>query len=361
MTHTSALLAAAGWTVDTDSDFHPYREQHRPARVSRIERGGADLITDTGPMRATYGGALLAAAAQDRTTLPTVGDWAAIRDWPDGRLTIEALLPRRTALIRHGADRTSHGQVLAANVDLVVVVEHLDPEPSLARIERLLVLARGSGAAPLVVLTKTDLVPDAHGMAAEVEAVAPGVDVIAASVPAGSGVDTLRGRIGPGTTAVLLGPSGAGKSTLVNALAGAAMMDTAPTRARDGKGRHTTTRRELIILPGGGVVLDTPGIRAVGMMGDPAAVADVFPEVDELARACRFRDCRHDSEPGCAVRAALADGTLDENRYRRWQKLGREAAFEARRADARLKAHQVAIWKQRAAHRRLHSKGGRQG
>ncbi len=361
MTRISGLLTGAGWTPDTDADFDPYRGLHRPARVSRTERGGADLITATGPVRATYGGALLAEAARDRTSLPAVGDWAAVREWPDGRITIEALLPRRTTLTRLGADRTSHGQVLAANVDLVVVVEHLDPEPSLARIERLLVLARGSGAMPLIVLTKADLVPDAVGMAAEIRSVAPGVDVVAASVPSGAGVDELRRRIRPGSTAVLLGPSGAGKSTLVNALAGAALMDTAPTRERDGKGRHTTTGRELIILPGGGVILDTPGLRAVGLMGDAAAVAEVFPEVDELADDCRFRDCRHRSEPGCAVRSALADGTLDEGRFRRWEKLQREAAFEARRADARLKAHQVAIWKQRAARLRLRPKGGNRG
>jgi ribosome biogenesis GTPase len=262
-------------------------------------------------------------------------------------------------VVRDSADTTSNAQALAANVDLVVVVEHLDPEPEIGRIERLLVLAWGSGAQPLVLLTKADLVPDPDGMRAEVAAAAPGVEVVAVSATTGEGMDAVRSHLAPGRTLVLLGPSGAGKSTLANLLAGADVMPTGRTREVDGKGRHTTSHRELVVLPGTGVVLDTPGLRAVGLVADQDAVATAFPEIEELAAACRFRDCAHLTEPGCAVLAAVDDGELDERRLASWRKLGREAAFQARRADARLRAQEVAIWKQRHMELRRHYKNNR--
>lgn len=350
MSNTPPSLADLGWNDSLNRHFAAHGGTHRPARVSRVDRGGADLIGPSGSIRATYGRDVLGAMAADRTAVPTVGDWAALASWPDGRITIEVLLPRQTSVIRDGVDRTSHGQVLAANVDLVVVTEHLDPEPDLGRIERLLVLAWGSGAQPLVILTKTDLVPDPEGMLAEVAAVAPGVDVLGVSATTGAGVEAVRERLRPGTTLVLLGPSGAGKSTLTNALAGAEVMATGDRRA-DGKGRHTTTHRELVVLPGLGVVLDTPGLRSVGLVADTDALDDAFPELVKLAEHCRFRDCGHDVEPGCAVLAAIEDGTLDERRLASWRKLGREAAYQARRADARLMAAERAKW--RRQHRQL--------
>lgn len=355
MSDSAPSLADLGWDDSLNHAFAIYHGSHHPARVSRVDRGGADLIAADGPMRATFGRPILAAMASDRTAVPTVGDWAATATWPDGRITIEALLPRRTSVVRDGAGRTSQGQVLAANVDLVVVVEHLDPEPDLGRIERLLVLAWGSGAEPLVILTKTDLVPDADGMIAEVVAAAPGVDVLGVSATTGVGLDAVRERLRPGRTLVLLGPSGAGKSTLTNALAGVELMATRALRA-DGKGRHTTTHRELVVLPGAGIVLDTPGLRAVGVVADAEAVDEAFPELAELAERCRFRDCAHETEPGCAVLAAVEDGTLDERRLASWRKLGREAAYQARRADARLRAAERAVWKRRQKELRLHYK-----
>lgn len=355
MSNAHPSLADLGWNDTLDSDFATYRDTHRPARVSRVDRGGADLIGTSGPVRATYGRDVLTAMATDRTAVPTVGDWAALGSRPDGRTTIEALLPRRTSVVRDGVDRTSHGQVLAANIDLVVVIEHLDPDPDLGRIERLLVLAWGSGAEPLVVLTKTDLVPDPEGMVTEVAAVAPGVDVLGVSATTGTGLDTVRERLQPGRTLVLLGPSGAGKSTLTNALAGTELMATGERRA-DGKGRHTTTHRELVVLPGLGVVLDTPGLRAVGLVADTDALDDAFPELVELAEQCRFRDCSHEVEPGCAVVTAVEDGTLDERRLASWRKLGREAAYQARRADARLMAAERAVWRRRHRQLREHYK-----
>ena len=355
----SMSLADLGWDNSFASAFAPFSDDHLPARVSRVDRGGADLVGADGPLRASLGRDILASLATHRTAAPTVGDWVALRHWPDDRKTIEAVLERRTCVVRDSADTTSNAQALAANVDLVVVVEHLDPEPEIGRIERLLVLAWGSGAQPLVLLTKTDLVPDPDGMRAEVAAAAPGVDVVAVSATTGEGMDAVRSYLAPGRTLVLLGPSGAGKSTLANLLAGADVMPTARTREVDGKGRHTTSHRELVVLPGTGVVLDTPGLRAVGLVADQDAVATAFPEIEELAAACRFRDCAHLTEPGCAVLAAVDDGELDERRLASWRKLGREAAFQARRADARLRAQEVAIWKQRHMELRRHYKNNR--
>ena len=349
-------LADLGWDATFAATFDPYAPDHVAARVSRVDRGGADLLGPRGLLRATFGRDVLAGLATDRSTLPTVGDWAAVRRWPDDRVTIEAVLARRTSVVRGNADATSNAQVLAANVDLVVVVEHLDPEPDVGRIERLVVLAWGSGAQPLVVLTKADLVPDPAGMREEVATAAPGVDVLAIDAKSDEGAAAARAYLAPGRTLALLGPSGAGKSTLVNSLAGTTVMATGQTRQVDGKGRHTTTHRELVVLPGGGVVLDTPGLRSVGIVADQEAITTAFPDIDELASHCRFRDCEHQTEPGCAVLAAVEDGELDERRLASWRKLGREAAFQARRSDARLRAQEVAVWKQRHMHMRRHNK-----
>jgi ribosome biogenesis GTPase len=349
-------LADLGWDATFAVTFEPYAADHIPARVSRVDRGGADLLGPDGLLRATFGRDVLAGLATDRTAAPTVGDWTAVRHWPDDRTTVEAVLTRRTCVVRESADTTSNAQPLAANVDLVAVVEHLDPEPEIARIERLLVLAWGSGAQPIVVLTKADLVPDPDGMREEVAVAAPGVEVLAIDAKAANGVGDVRAHLAPGRTLVLLGPSGAGKSTLTNALAGATVMTTRDTRRSDGKGRHTTTHRELVVMPGGGVVLDTPGLRSVGLVADWQAIATTFPDIDELADYCRFRDCGHATEPGCAVLAAVDEGELDERRLKSWRKLGREAAFQARRSDARLRAQEIAVWKQRHMHMRRHKK-----
>ncbi len=317
---------------------------HLPARVTRVDRGACDVLTDDGPLRVTFSGALLAAAA-DPVHSPCVGDWVVVRRWPDGRATAEAVLDRRTAFARAAVSPgTSHGQVLAANVDVAAVVEGLHPEPDLGRIERLLALAWESGAQPLVVLTKADLVPDADVLRQEVAAAAPGVQVLAVSAATGDGMGDLVPHVGEGRTLALLGPSGSGKSTLANALAGAAIMVTRQLRG-DGKGRHTTVHRELIVLPGGGLVLDTPGLRSVGLTDVEVSLERVFADVEELAGECRFVDCAHVSEPGCAVLAAVASGDLPERRLESYRKLLRETRWMAMRHDARLRAQERAKWK----------------
>lgn len=260
----------------------------------------------------------------------TVGDWVVIGDQ-----AVQALLPRRSLMRRRDPDKGVE-QLLAANVDVVVVVCGLDRPVKDGRIQRAALLARDAGAEPLVVLTKADLVDDVAGAIADVWAGSPGIEALAVSNPEHRGVDEVATRLA-GTTAVLIGESGAGKSTLTNALAGEEVAATAAVRKGDSKGRHTTTSRELYPLPGGGVLIDSPGIRSVGVWGDPAAVAATFTDVAVLAEHCRFSDCLHDTEPDCAVRAAVADGQLASARLEAWRHLATEARAAEERAsvDAR--------------------------
>lgn len=294
-------------------------------RVVRVDRGSVDVRLDTGEVR-----------VPDQAGRLLVGDWVDL-DVEDTGAGVVEVLPRSSVLSRAGASRTSQQQHLAANVDVVVIVEPASPKPSLGRIERLLVLAWSSGATPLVVLTKADLLEAAgsRDVTDQVRTVALGVPVLSVSARSGDGVDAVRAHLGPGRTFVLLGLSGAGKSTLVNTLSARPLLETADVR-RDGRGRHTTTRRELVELPDGSALFDTPGLRSVGLPGDAGAVDDVFDDVVQLAGGCRFRDCAHVSEPGCAVQGAISDGSQSERRLESWRKLGREAAFHARRGDARL-------------------------
>ena len=344
------------------------------SRVVRVDRGAVSVLPVRGPGTGDRGhldglvahDAGLLRVDLDRDGLvpfadgsrrpAAVGDWLEIGVRADGAPHVALARDRRTALVRDTAGATSVVQTLAANVDVVLVAEHLDPDPSLGRVERLLTLAWRSGAQPVVVLTKADLVPDPDGMAAEVAGVAIGVDVHVVSAVRGEGLEPVRALLGPGVTLVVVGPSGAGKSTLVNALAGAEVMATAERRA-DGRGRHTTTHRELVTLPGGAVLIDTPGLRGVGLVADAAALGVTFADVEELAARCRFTDCAHGTEPGCAVRAALESGELAERRLDSWRRLRREAAFQERRADARLAAQERARWKRITVehHRQLRS------
>jgi ribosome biogenesis GTPase len=348
-------LASVGWDTSLAAAFGD-RGGDRPGRVLRADRGVCTVLCAEGTVRASVGGAVLVGAARDARNLPCAGDWVALRTWPDQRVTIEAVLPRRTAVVRRTADKDSTGQVLAANVDVAVVVEPLHPTPDTGRIERLLALAWESGAQPLVVLTKCDLVPDPAAVAAQLRRAAPGVEVLPVSAHRKKGLDRLR-RLAAGRTLALLGPSGAGKSTLVNALVGATVMTTQGVRGVDGKGRHTTTHRELVMIPGGGAVIDTPGVRAVGLLDTAAGLDQAFADVTALVAACRFADCGHRGEPGCAVRAALDSGELDARRWANWQKLQREVAYETRRQDRRLAAEERRRW------RRIHreQRGGRAG
>jgi ribosome biogenesis GTPase len=325
-----------------------------PARVVAVDRAACDVLAERGVLRVTFGGELLEEIAEDPVAGPCTGDWALVRHWPDDRETVERLLPRRTAVVRASASRTSFGQVLAANVDVVVVVSSLSVEPDLGRIERLLALAWESGAQPAVVLAKADLVTDAADIAADVAGVAPGVPVLVVSAVSGEGMSQLADLAGPGRTLALLGQSGVGKSTLVNALHGTDRQAVSDIGAV-GKGRHTTVRRELVALPGGGLLIDTPGLRGVGLMDVEEGLEQVFQDIEALAARCRFSDCSHATEPGCAVLVAVDEGELPVRRLESWRKLGREARWMAGRTDARIRLAEKARWK--AIHKSVRQAG----
>ncbi|MEU6082672.1 ribosome small subunit-dependent GTPase A [Streptomyces sp. NPDC047108] len=349
--HISHPLTSYGWDSGFAEDFAPYAGQGLvPGRIVRVDRGRCDAVTGDpgGHGVVTVRADTAPVWSPDPLLIACTGDWAAL-DLERG--VVRALLPRRTAFLRSASSKKSDGQILAANVDHAVIAVSLAAELDLGRIERFLALAWESGARPVVVLTKTDVVPDASVLAhlvADTEATAPGVDVLAVSSMTGEGVDVLAASVGGGT-AVLLGQSGAGKSTLANALLGEEVQDVQTIRDSDGKGRHTTTTRDLLPLPGGGVLIDTPGLRGVGLWDAEEGVGQVFSEIEALARGCRFHDCAHTVEPGCRVMEALETGELPERRLESYRKLLRENERLAARTDARLRAEIRRDWKQKQA------------
>ncbi|MET9802389.1 ribosome small subunit-dependent GTPase A [Streptomyces sp. NPDC006368] len=359
--HASAPhpLAPYGWDAVWEAEFAPYADRGLvPGRVVRVDRGQCDMVTADGPVRADTS----FVTPHDPLRVICTGDWGAVETDGTPRY-VRAYLPRRTAFVRSTSSNRSEGQILAANVDHAVIAVSLAVEPDLGRIERFLALAWESGAQPLVVLTKADLVPDPVGLAHLVQDVgtaAPGVPVVPVSAVGGEGLDVLSAVVAGGTS-VLLGISGAGKSTLANALLGEDVMAVRATREVDGKGRHTTTTRNLLLMPGGGVLIDTPGLRGVGMWDAGTGVGQVFPEIEELAEGCRFHDCAHRAEPGCAVLAAIEDGALPERRLESYRKLLRENQRIVAKTDARLRTEILKDWKRISAEGRaaLQAKRGR--
>lgn len=322
-------LATLGWDGDWDSAFEAHREQELvPGRVAVRHRGAYDVLTAAGEVRAHVSGRLRHEAASP-AALPVVGDWVALELRDAGPATIHAVLPRRRAISRqapHDAgSAAAREQVLAANVDLVFAVASLADELRPRMLERYLALAWESGARPVILLTKADLAQDPDAVAAAVAAVEGEVPVHAVSARTGLGLDAVRSHLAPGVTAVLLGPSGVGKSTLVNTLAGEDLLTTGSLR-RTGSGRHTTTRRELVVLPSGGLVVDNPGMRELHLWAADESLGEAFADIAELERACRFSDCRHEAEPGCAIKASLAEGTLAPERWRHYRQLRQELA-----------------------------------
>lgn len=326
-----------------------------PGRIARVDRGVCTVYTESGAVRAGVGADVLDKWAAEAIAGPVTGDWCWVRSWCDGPLTIEALLPRRTSITRADVEGSSRGQPLAANVDVAGIVVALHPEPNLGRVERLLALVAQSGARPAVVLTKADMVGDAAQVAEDVRVAAPGVDVVCCSVITGEGVESVRDVLGMHATLALLGASGHGKSSLANTLVGADVLTTRALRS-DGKGRHTTVRRELLIVPGGGTVIDTPGLRSVGLQDARVGLATAFPEIEALADQCRFRDCTHRGEPGCAVTEAVDVGAIGVRRLDSWRKLQREAEWMATRSDVRRRAEQKRRWRH-VTHQHRHRHG----
>ncbi len=329
-------LDELGWNSDLADALEA---QQVPARVAAQHRGQYVVYAERGELRVSLPGRF-----RHEGVDVAVGDWVAVAD----DCVVQAVLPRRSAIVRNAAGLATTAQTLAANVDLALVVSSLGPDLEPRRIERYLVTIWESGATPEIVLTKADRFDDPWEMVAEVEAVAVGVPVHVVSAVTGQGCDALRARIRPGTTAVLLGSSGVGKSTLVNLWAGRELMATQETRADDDEGLHTTSHRELIQLPGGGMVIDTPGLRELQLWDGAAGLGETFADVEELAGECRFNDCSHTQEPGCAVLAAVESGELDQERLHSWRKLQRELLAVAVRHDVLLRKQEARKWRLRA-------------
>ncbi|MCX4965580.1 ribosome small subunit-dependent GTPase A [Streptomyces sp. NBC_00654] len=372
---SSHPLAPYGWDDDWADAFAPYAEQGLlPGRVVRVDRGQCDVVTPDGTLRADTAFVV----PRDPMRIVCTGDWVAVDPHGDP-LFVRTLLPRRTAFVRSTSSQRSEGQVLATNIDHIAICVSLAVELDLGRLERFLALAMSSSSGdallrdgstagetdpqPIVLLTKCDLVPDVATLShlvEDVESIAPGVQVLPVSSATGEGLDVFSAVVSGGTS-VLLGISGAGKSTLANTLLGEDVMTVRAARDVDGKGRHTTTTRNLLVLPHGGVLIDTPGLRGVGLWDAEQGVGQVFSEIEDLARQCRFHDCAHEAEPGCAVLGALEDGTLPERRLDSYRKLLRENQRIVAKTDARMRSEILRDWKRKGAEGRaaMQAKRGR--
>ena len=336
-------LVKLGWTSELEAAFTTYEERgFMPARVVAEHRGGYYVRSELGDRLAHSRGRM----RDDELWggMPAVGDWVAVVDAPGDRFAIEALLPRRTKVSRKTPWLKAEEHILVANVDTVLLVAGLDQDFNTRRLERYLTAAWDSGANPVIVLTKLDVCDD-PGKIAEAESVAIGVPVYAVSNITGEGIEEVRALLRPAKSFVLLGSSGSGKSTLVNRLAGRTVMNTGDLR-RDGRGRHTTRHRQLLVMPGGAILIDTPGLRELQVWeGD---LDSAFADIAELAAQCKFNDCAHSTEPDCAVREALETGGLDPDRWGNYLKLQRELRSIEARSSKRLHRELKSRWKARA-------------
>jgi ribosome biogenesis GTPase len=338
-------LADLGWSPAFALAHAPHAALGRePARVVAEDRGSYQVLAASGELRAAVSGRFRFDADNDPAAFPAVGDWVAVEGGMSGETVIHAVLPRRSALVRQASGKRTEAQVVGANLDVVFVVASLNGDLNLRRLERYVAAAWESGAEPIVLLSKADLGTGIDEVLFAVGGVAAGATTLVVSSFDGRGVDEVRERIGPGRTVAFVGSSGVGKSTLLNKLAGEDRALVRDIREDDARGRHTTTRRELHLLPGGGLVLDTPGMRELALW-DTDGLEQTFTDVDEIVARCRFGNCRHNGEPGCAIAAALADGSLAVDRHDSWQKLQRETAHHERRVDALARAEERRKWK----------------
>jgi len=339
-------LEQYGWSAHFEAGLEQLGAgSGEPARIVAEHKSVYRVQTAERERTAALAGRLRREAAGEEGR-PAVGDWILLLAPPgEGRALIHAVLPRRSALARKAAGRRTSPQVVAANLDTVFLVSSLNRDLNPRRIERYLTAIYEGGASPVIVLSKADLCDDVEGRRAEVEGAAVGVPVCALSTRTGEGMESLEPHLRPGRTVALVGSSGVGKSTLINHLLGEEVLAVREIREDDDRGRHATTHRQLLLLPQGALVIDTPGMRELGLADGEAGLRDAFAEIEELVGGCRFGDCRHESEPGCAVLRALEEGSLDPDRLESYRKLQRELAFQARQDDVRLRLAEQRRWK----------------
>jgi ribosome biogenesis GTPase / thiamine phosphate phosphatase len=351
-------LKSLGWNQTFEEAFKVYENQLLvPGRISVEHKGLYDVFTEHGELLGEITGKIRYNAT-GRHDYPAVGDWVAVSAVPqEGKAYIHGILPRKSKFSRKAAGLTTEEQIVATNVDTVFLVNALNQDFNLRRLERYLLMAWESGATPVIVLSKADLCDDVQKYMDEVETIAFGVPTFAVSAESGMGLDALSSFINEGETVALLGSSGVGKSTLANKLFGQEVLKTNDIREEDGKGKHTTTHRELLVLENGGILIDTPGMRELQLWEGDNSLSQSFQDIEAFAEQCRFRDCTHNNEPGCGVQTAIETGELDEERYNSFLKLQRELAYFARKEDQKLALAERARWKKIAGDRtRVHRK-----
>lgn len=334
-------LEELGWNPFFQKHFQKFRDQGlSPARIAREEKNSYVAYCEGGELKGKVSGKFKYSATS-KSDFPTVGDWVAVTTHPDaGRMVIQGVLPRRSKFSRKVAsnlDLVTEEQVISANVDTVFLVIGLDTDFNIRRVERYMTLARDSGCRLVIVLNKTDICPTADEFLREVERVTKEIPIHAVSALTKEGLESLLQYVTKGQTVTLVGSSGVGKSTIINALLGTERQAVGAVRERDSKGRHITAKRELIVLPEGGMIIDNPGMRSVSLWGDEDGLDTTFEDIKELVRQCKFRNCQHKTEPGCAVKEALEDGTLNEERYQSYLKLQRELKILAVRRGQRAR------------------------
>ncbi len=334
------VLKKLGWNAFFGERFREYAVDHEPGRISTISKRGCEVHMKEGVVRARFSGRL----RQDGLR-PAVGDWVAIYRDDSGTRTLQAILPRRSKISRKDPSRATGEQVMATNIDTVFIVTSLNQDLNLRRLERYLAVARQSGAVPVVVLNKSDLCADVEAKIGDVKSIASNLPVFAISAAEKTGLEKLSPYLKDGRTAVLLGSSGVGKSTIINALEGRERQKIGEIREDDGRGRHTTTARELLVLETGGIIIDNPGMREIQLWDAGDGLDDAFQDIIELGKECKFRDCRHETEPGCAVKRAIEEGSLSEVRLESYRKLQRELIAIERKKNPTLRAEEQKKWK----------------
>jgi ribosome biogenesis GTPase len=343
-------LIDLGWNSFFEKQFDAFRSNGlSAARITQEHKSIYYALDEQGELVAEVSGKY---RYQSEGRFPTVGDWVALSRHDDGRAIIHTLLARQSAFVRKAAGVETQEQVVAANIDTVFIVTGLDDNYNLRRIERYLTLAWESGAVPVVLLNKCDLCEELEARIAEVSALAIGTSVHAISAKDGQGLNALGAYLSQGKTAAFLGSSGVGKSSIINCLLGEERLAIGAVSDAESRGRHTTTHRELLLLPNGGIVIDTPGMRELQVWGDAQGLRQVFDDIEELAAGCRFRDCSHLREPGCAVRAAIEDGRLEAERFQSYLKLKKELQYLAAKQAMKASAVEKLRWKQIAQYQK---------